>query len=161
MGDFDLFLFSSFFFFGVWLCGWSCKSFYLWENGCLSNWFFSFKEPLYSTHDITNLSRFMTGKPLANFPLIFMFAGVCRQCFSVSGFVFLFPISPIFFLISVSGFVFLFPVSGCFSFLFFVSLSVFLFPVSVFLFSFLLSFWVVFLFLVAGIYFSNFWFCFF
>ncbi len=83
-----------------------------------------------------------------------------RQCFSVSGFVFLFPISPFFFLISVSGFVFLFPVSGCFSFLFFVSLSVFLFPVSVFLFSFLLSFWVVFLFLVAGIYFSNFWFCF-
>jgi hypothetical protein len=40
----------------------------------------------------------MTGKPLANFPLIFMFAGVCRQCFSVSGFVFLFPISPFFFL---------------------------------------------------------------
>lgn len=48
-----------------------------------------------------------------------------------------------------------------FFFLFCVSLSVFLFPVSVFFFSFLLSFWVVFLFLVAGIYFSNFLFCFF
>ncbi len=83
----------------------------------------------------------MTGKPLANFALIFMFAGFFRQCFSVSGFVFLFPISWFSFLISVSGFVFLF-------------------PVSVFLFSFFWSFWVVFLFLVAGIYFSNFWFFF-
>jgi len=38
--------------------------------------FFLLKNPYIVPIDITNLSRFMTGKPLANFPLIFMFAGV-------------------------------------------------------------------------------------
>jgi hypothetical protein len=156
---YTFFYFSSFFSFCVWLCGWSCKCFYLfgnlWENYCLSNWFFPFKEPLYSTHDITNLPRFL--------PIFLWFSCLLEFVDNVSQFLVLYFCFQ--FLHFFSYFSFWFCVSfssfWMFCFLFCVSLSVFLFPVSVFLFSFLLSFWVVFLFLVAGIYFSNFWFCFF
>lgn len=128
-------------FFYVWLCGWSCKSFYLfgnlWKNDCL---YFL----LTNAYIVPMTSQiFLDSWLVSHLPIFLWFSCLLESVDNVSQFLvlyFCFQFLHFFFLFQFLVLCFFFQFLDGFFFLFCVSLSVFLFPVSVFLFCFLFKF---------------------